>query len=556
MLLGRLQFFLGNEAEVPEPPVAVPAVDLDGSTQYLRRVAPAGIGLGPSNNLIFGAWVRLTDLTTVAGTSHRVILSQSDLTGDQRSWQVRASAPTQGGTLNRFVVVMSSNGLANTNTFLDFNPPATIAAGEWYFLMGGWDSSGAVIRARAASVSSGGTAATPLAFANGPFAGSAALRIGAIDSAEQWKLFGRVQMAFVANPPDLGASDFNDLFELLWNEGNGRTHNNLTTSERAALGLVSWFPLSGSPFNDAIGSNDLTAFGSPDVEDGHVVQQETVWSFGAIPTTFGLDVSVDAVAITSGALPTVFDAEAIVQPVAITSGVLPTVFDAEASLDVVAIAAGTLPTTFDLFASFDEPVIQFGGSLPTSFDLDATVQAIPQISGSLPITFGLVALFDGAVVQFGGLLPTTFDAEATVHPVAIAGGSLPTTFDLTATFGAIAVQFGGSLPTVFDLGATAQPISVASGALPTTFGLTSLFGVGPQVLTAELASDGVTLTVTFDREIEITGDPIDGWIVSADGSNRPVETVILGLDERSIVLTVAPPIFADQTVLLSYQPEP
>lgn len=241
------------------------SVLLNGSSQYLRRLSPSGISLGSSHNLLFGAWVRFTNLTNASSTM-QVVLSQSDLTGDQRSWQFRGQRDI-GNPVDRFAIVMSSNGLAATNTLLEFSPPSAMAAATWYFILGGWDASGEVIRGRAGSVASAGSAATPVAFVGGPLNASAGLRIGAVDSSEQWNFNGRVQRAFVANPPSLGASTFDDLFTLLRNSGVGLRYDDLTASDRSALEVRSWFELNevgaSEERRDSAGSNHLTPFGSP-----------------------------------------------------------------------------------------------------------------------------------------------------------------------------------------------------------------------------------------------------------------------------------------------------
>lgn len=258
------------------------ATALSGVNQYLKKTTPAGLPFGASNNLLFGAWINLA--APHAGSEGRqAILSLSDITGGQRSWHVRvANLPSGstggdiGSTMNLFQFVLSNEGsTATNNVFLTFNAfgAAPIPTNTWLLLLCGWDKDEQVMRARVGSTTNAGSAETPVSQVGGAFATTASLRVGAVDSSEQWKFNGRTQNAFVASPPSLGSSDFDALFVLLRNGGAGRSYASLSSAEKTSLGLVSWFGLSESTGvrKDSHGPNDLEPFGGPAPADGLVV---------------------------------------------------------------------------------------------------------------------------------------------------------------------------------------------------------------------------------------------------------------------------------------------
>ncbi len=212
------------------------------SSQYLNIADNASLSIG--NVDAWGvAWVYADSLG-----ADRVIMGQFGIAGN-RAFELRYRT-----TGSQFNFVAYADG--TTVTQLGATTFGTPTTATWYFVMWYHDSVADVI-----GISVNGGAFDTVALVGGIFDSSAQFTLGAENgTTDFWN--GRIDsVAFGKNPVGGIAALATTIRDSLYNGGLGKTYADLTTAEKTAWGLVSFWNLDEATGNraDSHGSNTLTS---------------------------------------------------------------------------------------------------------------------------------------------------------------------------------------------------------------------------------------------------------------------------------------------------------
>lgn len=192
----------------------------------------------------FAVWVRLN-----TKTASQSILGKWDITGSNREYLIWYSQ-----SLDRFVFQGSSAG-TTTNFNLSADTLGSPSTSTWYFIFAWHDSVSNTVNIQV----NNGTVDSS-SYSSGIYDGIAEFQIGKYVSADAY-LDGRLQhIAYFKNPPSGIAGVISTISSTLYNSGAGVSYENITSAQKTAWGLVSWWKLNEKDGArvDSHGSNHLT----------------------------------------------------------------------------------------------------------------------------------------------------------------------------------------------------------------------------------------------------------------------------------------------------------
>ena len=279
----------------------------------------------------------------------------------------------------------------------------------------------------------------------------------------------------------------------------------------------------------------------------------------AVQITFDSAATADASIVLQTVPQLAFDATATADATITLQTVPQLAFEAVATSDASIVLQPVPQITFDATATSEASITFDGSPVQITFnaagvsDASVTLHPVPQISFDSAATSEASIAFSGTVVQFGFEATAESDATITVQPVPQFGFEASGASDASITFGPSVVQIAFESSATSDATITLQSVAQLAFDAAGVSGASILFGVGPQIISASASSSGIT--VVFDRDVEITGDALDGWSArDENGTPFPLTLAILA-DSRTLNLMTSSTILANQTVLFSYNPE-